>query len=151
MYRRFISTIAAASIALTTLGALPAFADDRDTARALAAILGLAIVGKVIHDNKKKRASHHAAPRYNPPVYDVQPRPLPKRANRKLLPRKCFRTFENRRSKIRMFGNRCLQNNYAHAHRLPQHCFNRFRTYDGWRRGYEARCLRDAGYRLARG
>lgn len=162
MYRRFIATIAAASIAITAIGAVPAHAGDRDTVRALAAILGVAVVGKIIHDNnKKKRANHQPAPvynppytappRHNPPRYNPQPRPLPRHVNRKLLPKQCFQSFDTRRGKIQMFGERCLQNNFRHVKSLPRNCQYKFGTPNGLRSGYEARCLRDAGYRLARG
>lgn len=179
MYRKFIATITAAAIALTAIGAVPARAGENDTARVVAAILGLAVVGKIIHDKKKDRdANRHEpapvqqvhkqhpprydSPRYDPPRYDPprydqqyghkpQARPLPERVNRKLLPGQCLRSLETRHGKVRMFGNRCLQRNYSFAHRLPQHCNFSFKTRDGYRRGYEARCLRDAGYRLARG
>ncbi|MGC1496224.1 MAG: hypothetical protein WA790_10470 [Sulfitobacter sp.] len=170
MYRRFITTIAAASIAITALGAAPARADDKDAARALAAILGIAVIGKIIHDNKKdkeravtrrhseprvqprRRSEPHVQPRRRHSEPQVQPRPLPRQVrNNKLLPSQCFRSFDTRRGTVRMFGNRCLQNNYRHANRLPQHCKVRVNTYNGKRTGYQARCLRDAGYRLARG
>ena len=169
MYRKFIATVAAASIAITALGSAPAYADDRDVARALAAILGIAVVGKIIHDNNKKKerevTRRHTAPvytaphRYNPPRVQqrrynqhIQPRPLPRHVrNDKLLPSQCFRSFDTRSGPVRMFGNRCLQNNFRHANRLPQHCKVRVKTYNGKRTGYQARCLRDAGYRLARG
>lgn len=172
MYRRFIATIAAASIAITAMGAAPAFAGDRDTVRALAAILGVAVVGKIIHDNnKKKRANHQPAPvynhprttpprhypprgvqpRHNPPRYHPQPRPLPRHVNNKLLPKQCFQSFDTRRGTIQMFGEHCLQRNYRHVKSLPQNCQYKFGTPNGLRSGFEARCLRDAGYRLARG
>lgn len=70
MYRRFIATITAASIALTTVGAMPAAAGERDTARAIAAILGVAVIGSIIHENskKKKQVQHHTpAPVYQQP------------------------------------------------------------------------------------
>ena len=177
MYRHFIATIAAASIAITAIGAVPAYAGDRDTVRALAAILGVAVVGKIIHDNNKKKRAyrqparvhnkphataprHHtprhdppraAKPRHDPPRYNPQPRPLPRHVSRKLLPQECFRSFETRQGKIRMFGDRCLKRNFEHVNRLPQRCHYKFGTPNGQRSGYEARCLRDAGYRLARG
>jgi hypothetical protein len=166
MYRRFIATITAASIAITAMGAVPAFAGDRDTARALAAILGLAVVGKIIHDKNKddrvrvqRHTPHHKAhkkhkqykankpPRYN----DVKPRPLPKRVNRKLLPGECLRSFRGYNGKVRMFGRKCLRNNYRFAQSLPRHCLYTFDTPRGDRRGYDARCLRRDGYRLAHG
>ncbi len=166
MYRKFIATITAASIALTALGAAPAFANDQQTARTIAAILGLAAVGAIIHENRKdKKKKEVDYERYTPkPIYEQptrdyqppryhqpKPRPLPHRAQRKLLPQECFRTFETRRGKVRMFGARCLNRKYDFAHRLPRQCEYTFTTKRGERRGYEARCLRDQGYRLARG
>ncbi len=176
MYRTFITTIAAASIALTAFGAAPAFAGERENARAIAAILGIAAVGALIHKNNKKdkhRAeTHRPAPVYQEPVYKKpkthtpkyaqpihdtpryqhpKPRPLPQRAHRKLLPKQCFRAFETYRGKVRMFGKRCLKRNFQFAHRLPRQCQYIFDTPRGDRRGYEARCLREHGYRLARG
>lgn len=166
MYRRFIGTIAAASITITALGALPAAAGDRETARAIAAILGLAVVGKIIHDkNKDDRVEHHRPhvqhqrphvqkPRHanKQPRYQqkhVQPRPLPKRVNRRLLPGECLQSINTRQGRVRMFGQRCLNNNYRFARHLPNQCFEAVRTNGGKRRGYEARCLRQNGYRLA--
>lgn len=168
MYRTFIATVAAASIALTALGTAVQ-AGDRGNSQAIAAILGLAAVGAIIHQHNKRdeargRVRHQPAPvyvapkpvynppAYNPPRYNVpKPRPLPNRVNRKLLPQECFRSFETRRGKVRMFGARCLNRNYDFAHRLPHECQYLFNTHRGERRGYEARCLRDRGYRLARG
>lgn len=168
MYRKFIATIAAASIALTALGALPAAAGDRETARAIAAILGLAVVGKIIHDRKdrKKKARapkpapdqpvyripEYKKPGYQPPRYtQPRPRPLPDRVNRKLLPQQCLRSFKTRHGHVRMFPDRCLHRNYGFVNLLPQQCRYTFDTRKGNRRGYEARCLRDRGFRLARG
>lgn len=172
MYRKFIATVTAASIALTALGATTAKAGEYDNARAIAAILGLAVVGKIIYDKHQDRkdqgreVSRHApAPVYeharpshkqykqrnNYRSHQPEARPLPHRASRKLLPGQCLRSFETRRrGTVRMFGNRCLQRNFDYAQRLPQHCQTRVRTPNGKRHGYEARCLRDAGYRLAR-
>ncbi|MDF1726298.1 MAG: hypothetical protein P1U53_00985 [Sulfitobacter sp.] len=160
MYRRFIATIAAAAVALTALGSAPALANERDNARLLAAILGIAVVGKIIHDkNKDKDRVHQPAPRHKPQVqhhrprqnaHGLQPRPLPRGYNRKLLPGNCLQSFDTRQGRVRMFGNRCLQRSYKFANRLPQHCVTRVRTHQGPRRGFEANCLRREGYSLAR-
>lgn len=173
MYRTFIATITAASIALTALGSTSAFAGERQNTQALITILGIAAAGAIIHKrnkDKKKQAGHHLQPKphhqhkpdvyqpqlptpvYEPPRYhQPKPRPLPQRANRKLLPQECFRSFETRRGQVRMFGARCLQRNYKFVNRLPQSCEYIFNTKRGDRRGYEARCLRKNGFRLARG
>lgn len=158
MHRKFIATIVAAAVTVTAIGSAPARADE-DVLRALAAIAGIAIVGKVIHDrNERKRAQHsvtrntHKAPVYQHTgrVYDLKPRPLPKRANRRLLPGDCLRSAETRQGRVRYFGKRCLERNYRYVNRLPQYCAVRFRGEDRSRRGYDARCLRREGYQLAR-
>ena len=173
MFAKFISTIAVASIALTTFTATPAAASDRDLARIAAGVLGVAIIGKIISDHNKRedRRDHvvtrqhvKPAPVYRAPQpkqhHKLKPRPLPQgygrngrhgRANAKLLPKQCFQSFDTRRGSVLMFGSRCLQRNYAHANRLPQHCAQQIRTRQGNRFGYDARCLRGAGYSLARG
>jgi hypothetical protein len=168
MYHKFIATITAVSIAITGLSATSAAAGDRnrDLARIAVGVLGVAIIGKIISDNNKDRKQQayvnqgranrdHVVTRQQ-----IEPRPLPRkyrkqkrhhRHDSKLLPQNCFRSYDTRRGQVLMFGSRCLQNNYRHANRLPQHCAQTIRTFDGKRRGYDARCLRGAGYRLARG
>ena len=160
MYRKFITTIAAASVALTALGTTPAFADrDDDLGRALATILGVAVVGAIIHDKTKKKKAHHVQrreyqPTHTPPrVRDrtyVDPKPLPRKVRRKLLPQNCLRSFDTRRGTVRMFPRRCLERSYSFINRLPEHCATRVRTDRGRLGGWDARCLRQSGYQLAR-
>lgn len=173
MTRKFISTLCAAAVAVTSFSAAPAYADrDDDIARALAAVLGVAILGKIIHESKKDDKGHvtrryDPKPEYRPhkprrverDTYRVQPRDLPRRVqrnthrrvDRKLLPGQCLRSFESRRGgRVVMMGRKCLENNYRFAHRLPQKCAQRVRTHNGKRSGYDARCLRLNGYRLTR-
>ncbi|MFG6529562.1 MULTISPECIES: hypothetical protein [unclassified Sulfitobacter] len=192
MYRKFIATIAALSVAITAFGARDAAADEKEVLRTLAAIAGVAIVGKMIYDNKKEREEREAvtrrraapvyeAPRYYPtvskrphprPYVDPRPaprrddwtrpdrdratyperevRPLPERVDRKLLPQQCFRSYTGDEGKVMMFGEPCLEKNYSYADRLPRYCAKRVSTSEGARYGYDARCLRDSGYSLAR-
>ncbi|MGB3246940.1 MAG: hypothetical protein WBB25_20580 [Sulfitobacter sp.] len=166
MYRKFIGTIAAAAIAITALGAAPARADQDDVSRALAALLGVAVIGAIIHDNKRDdRADQrqHRQPVYSPPrhqqprVYNpprqrhVEPRPLPRKVDNRLLPGQCLSTFQTRRGTYRGFGKNCLANNYRFSNNLPNRCLISVKTRRGHGNAYEARCMRDAGYRLARG
>ncbi|NUH65325.1 hypothetical protein HTT03_08490 [Sulfitobacter sp. S0837] len=189
MYRKFIATIAALSVAITAFGPRPAAADDKEVLRTLAAIAGVAIVGKMIYDNNKKRdreretvtrrraAPVYEAPRYYPavserprlrpradlreprweqprrevtPLIEREVRPLPERVDRKLLPQQCFRSYDGEDGKVMMFGEPCLEKNYAQVDKLPQYCAKRVKTAEGARYGYDARCLRDTGYSLAR-
>lgn len=153
--RKFIGAILAASIAITGLSAVPARAND-DVGKALAALAGIAIVGAVIHDKKqdKKRARSHAQPHVQPHVQrrtHVQPRPLPRKARRNLLPQRCLQSHRTHRGKVQVFGQRCLDRHYDHARSLPHRCELQFRTEHGTRVGYGAKCLRQAGFKLARG
>lgn len=178
---RLVGTFTAAALAVTTLTAAPAFADNDRAARTIATLFGLAVVGAIINDNrqdkKRDRDAHNETARkqsdvrthrhgththkhanwrrahnngVNKPHHPLVPKPLPRRVNRKLLPQKCFRSFDTRRGKVRMFARRCLERNYRFVNRLPQNCFQRVRTYEGKRAGFGARCLRQNGYRLAR-
>ncbi len=104
--------------------------------------------GSRTHRHADWRTPH--SHRVNRPGQGITPRPLPRRVNRKLLPQECFRSFDTRRGKVRMFGRRCLERNYRAVNRLPQSCFVRVRTTEGKRAGFSARCLRQNGYRLAR-
>lgn len=148
MSRKFIALIAGTAIALTTFSA-PARADSDDAAKALAALLGLVVVGKIISDrNDDKRYNVHKAPRPIQP--GPKPRPLPPQVNKKLLPQHCFRTFNAQHRQVRGFGAYCLQRNYRFAHTLPRRCAVQVQTRRGWGWAYGARCLNERGYRLAR-
>lgn len=169
MFNRITATLAAAAIAVTSFGAAPAAADDRDAARIAAAVLGVAIIGKILHDKNKRDEAREVSRRQVEPApvsrslphrRDVEPRPLPRRVDRdyrdrhvdrKLLPQQCFRSYDTRRGSVHMFGSRCLQKNYRFSNRLPQACEQQVRTERGIRTGFDARCLRSAGYSLARG
>ncbi|KEJ90452.1 hypothetical protein Z948_1408 [Sulfitobacter donghicola DSW-25 = KCTC 12864 = JCM 14565] len=163
---RIAGTFTAAVMAITAATATPAVADDHRTARTVATIFGLAVVGALIHENNKdkheRRQTHQQQVRSKPaprvhrhgtktqPRQRAAPRPLPQRVNRKNLPQQCLRSFNTRNGKVRMFGRRCLEQNYKFVNRLPQNCAQRVRTHDGRRSGFGARCLRQNGYTLAR-
>ena len=143
-HRPFIAAIAAVAIAITGFSAAPARAGDDEVGAALAALLGLAIVGAVIHDknkDKKRRQVVHAP---------APPKPIPPRVNRKLLPQHCLRSFHTHQGKARIFGQRCLNQHYKFARSLPQACHRQVWTDRGWRAGFGARCLNRHGYQLAR-
>lgn len=146
IHRQFIGIIAAAAIAITGFTAAPARAGDDEVGAALAALLGLAIVGAVIHEKKKDKKKRHTV---HTPVHP-KPKPLPKRVNRKLLPAHCLRSFHTDQGKRRLFGQRCLHKHYRHVDSLPYRCHREVYTDRGWRQGYGARCLNRHGFQLAR-
>ncbi|SLN57569.1 hypothetical protein PEL8287_03094 [Roseovarius litorisediminis] len=67
MYRKFISIVVAASVAVTGLTAAPARAEINDTTKIIAGVAALAIIGAAIADNKKdkRRRDRDAAARNN--------------------------------------------------------------------------------------
>lgn len=161
---RLITTVVAATLVVTSIGSAPAYADrDRrndDAARAIGALLGIAAIGVIINESKKdkkskkrevrreqlhkqQRAQQHRNQR-------ITPKQVPRRVSRNTLPQDCLRTFRTRDGRAQLFGQRCLQRNYAGVNRLPQKCFQRIRTQDGRQAGYGARCLSARGYQLSR-
>ena len=115
--KHFIAAVAATSIAVTSISAVPARAGNNDAAKALALILGLAVIGKVVSDQYDRRKGlpqiYTEQNPYYAPGYRAAPeaeqrrtvRPLPKRVSRKLLPQQCLRSFETDRA-----GRNCLGN-----------------------------------------
>lgn len=81
MSAKFISLVVAASMAVTSFTAAPARASDKELARALAAIAGIAIIGAAIHDNSKRKDSH-VSTRGNHGYYGHQPRRAHKNVHR---------------------------------------------------------------------
>jgi len=158
-HTKFISLIAAISIGITALGASQAEAGNRDTERALAALLGLAVIGAVIADERKKdrrrekaKVATRSKPVPKPPVIDARPLPddLRRVSRNRLLPERCLRFVETGRGQARYFGARCMNRNFKHVNKLPRSCERRIRTDRGIRYGWGARCLRREGYTLAR-
>ena len=161
MTRKFIATVVSAAITVAVIGNAPARADD-SLARALAAIVGVAVVGAVIQnqledDRNEKRASknrsgvrpahlHHR----DRVINRAQQRKTPHRANRWLLPGDCLRSFNTGYARYRVFGKRCLEQTWGATGQLPNACKVKFRSNSKNRVGYGARCLRRAGYQLAR-
>ena len=65
MSRKFIASIALSALVAASLSAAPARADDRDTARAIAGIAALVLLGKAIsdrNDDRRDQHSYHAKP-----------------------------------------------------------------------------------------
>lgn len=145
MFARSLKTTITAGLLATTL-ALTAVAPNSAEARMsddeIVGLLGLLAFGAIIHNRRNNDVAPTPAP---------QPQPTATRGWR-VLPANCISNVTRRNGNtIRMFGQRCLNNNYAHVNRLPEACHVRVRTENGQRRqGYRARCLRDAGFRTNR-
>ena len=143
-HRTFISAVAGISFVIAGFSAAPARAGDEDVARALAAILGIAIIGAAINDARKDNDAKPVVRHY------PRPRPLPKQVNRRVLPENCFRAYSDTRGgRVAAFSPHCLNQRYAYASNLPRTCLRQAFTPRGWRNVYGAKCLRNKGYRVA--
>lgn len=149
MTRRLMSTILAASLALTSFTATPVrAADSGEIGRLLLGAGALFIIGSALSNNTSSGNSSREVTRHNyPPVtrnryvepYKVKPR-------YKVVPSSCLRESYSNHGKVRYFGSRCLQQNMRHSAGLPGACLMSVRTDRGWRQGYDPRCLRQYGY-----
>ncbi|HCP81745.1 MAG TPA: hypothetical protein DIT67_09190 [Octadecabacter sp.] len=145
MFVRSLKTTFTAGLLATTL-ALTAVTPNSAAARMsdeeIAGLLGLLAFGAIIHNRRNNDVTPTPAP---------QPQPSVNRGWR-VLPVDCVRNVTRRNGNtIRMFGQRCLNNNYNHPNRLPEACHVRVRNENGQRRqGYRVRCMRDHGFRTNR-
>lgn len=167
MYRKFITIIIAASMAVTGLSAAPARADSEDVAKVIAGVTALAILGAAIaeakdnkdrvvtrnlghlrHDNRHRGNGRKLGHRRH--GHDGA-RPLPDRVKRKLIPDACRVQARARHGQsIRGFGRWCLVRHYGYVNSLPRNCESRVRSRHGHMRTiYRGRCLYRHGYRAA--
>lgn len=159
MPRKFISSLAAAAVALTSLSAVPAAAGNRNLERfAIGAgtILLLSELNKnkapAAQERRVQDASHrrHRGDRGR----DGRHRGWG-RDRLAPIPGYCLTSVRQGKHTIRMFGSRCLWNNYRDARLLPEHCKIQVRDRRHGRKarrvGYSPKCLRRSGFEVAGG
>lgn len=145
-HHKFIALILAVSVAVTSLSAVPAYADGK-TARQFGWLALLAVIGLAVQDSNRKRAAANNNYTYNPPgTSTTPPRPLPPHVSQKVLPRKCLRVHNVNGQRRKMFGLWCLKQNFAHVRSLPYACQLGYSGPRGNRVAYEPLCLRERGY-----
>lgn len=173
MHRKFIALIVSAAIAVTglSLSAAPARADD-DTAKIIAGIAALALLGAAIHSSRDRavvvtrptydwhpgRPRYHGPNEYNgnrpqPPIQykpTAKPRPLPPRFGRYDLPKFCLKPANGFRQDKYLIGKDCLENYYGPTGTLPQACRVTFQSGRDTRTMFRPGCLQQHGYRLVR-
>ena len=131
--------VLAVSLSLTSLTPTRAAAwSDEDVA---VGVITLLLLGAAIHNSRS-----------NTQPEPQSPQPPRETRDWRVIPVDCLRHATRRNGNtIRYFGQRCLNDNYAHVARLPQHCHVRFRNANDQRRqGFRARCLRNEGFRTNR-
>jgi len=147
------------ALSLTLAAAAPAHANGLDRENVGKLLLGLATVaaiGIAIENNReddRRTTTVTPAQRVNDRTYNWADlnRPRQRGHDRRAdLPRDCLRDVETRFGTQRLLGRRCLQRNYAQFDRLPNRCAVRVFSDNGPRNGFDARCLREQGYRINR-
>ena len=178
MYRKFIATILATAVAITGLTAAPARAGDNDVLKVLGGVAAIAIIGAAIaesrdRDDKVTRGYHYYNRNRHPNRHrhhahthrdrghhhshrhhrnHTQPRALPSRVQRKLLPASCRVQARNRDGNFLAYSNWCLQRKFRHTNALPGRCAVNARVLHNNKRStvYSNRCLSRYGYAAAR-
>jgi hypothetical protein len=148
MTKPFLAGLLSLSLALS--GAAPAQADNRDTAKIVAAIAALTIIGAAINNNRNNRNDRRPAP-------SAPPRLEP-------LPSGCVFEFWGDRGPDHALASRCVSRELRHPERLPQACATEVEVmpwqdrdrrhgqnrHDRWVEAYDISCLYRAGYRFDR-
>lgn len=154
-------TAAITALSLTFATMTPAYAqglDREDVGKLIIGLAAAAVIGSAIEQNRNR--AEPATPARNNQHWnginrnngwsDLNRQEERSRQNRRTLPYTCLRRVETRFGTQRMFGKRCLENNYRFASRLPDRCAVRVWTSDGPRNGFDPLCLREQGYRTDR-
>jgi hypothetical protein len=144
---RIFRTLTAAGLALglamgaVTTSATPARANNDEAVAIIGGLIALYAIGQAI---KKNDGSANAGIVH----------PLPRHRPRELVaPARCFIEGRDAGGYFRGYVRRCMQNNAAYPHLLPQQCLRRVETHRGPRMIFGGRCLaqngwvREAGFR----
>lgn len=134
MLKTMTAGVLALSLSLTSLTATPARAELTDD-QAVVGLLTLLLIGAAVANNRND---------------DNRDRDRGSRRERwRELPAECLTTVNTRGGEVRMFGRRCMVNNYDHVNRLPDRCEITVRNRRGnMRHGYVPRCLRQSGFHV---
>lgn len=164
MTRFLILALTSATLAFSPMTAPAAQANDRETARLLAGLAVLGIIGVAIADDKKKKKKKkreqakvyrdQIEPRYHDTLRNDferhrDDRHYGKKDRRRALPDDCLHRVETRRGLRHVYGKQCLKRSYRHVSRLPDHCERTVYAYGREHSVYGARCLRRDGWLVA--
>lgn len=136
-----LAIAATASVGLLASTAAPAMA-DRKSDNMLKALLGIAVLGAIIHETKKDK-------RPAPPVVAPPPPVVVVPDYRADLPRACVVAITGLRGEHMGYGESCLID-YGYTTRLPRHCAHDTRINGRPDRIFATNCLADAGFRARR-
>ena len=136
---RLIGTFTAATLALTTFTAAPAFADDERAARAIATLLGIAVIGSILNDREDHKSERQNAVRNPARTHEQAQRHRHGSQSHAHVIDRSPHTHRNR------VGNRVIKPKVlprrVSRKLLPQNCLRSFHTRDGRARLFTQRCL----------
>ena len=154
MTKTFTASLLALSIAITSISAVPAAADNKDLGRILAGAATLFILSQALENNSKKKATpkvtqHKPAKKYYPPRRFPPKQVKPSKQHFR-LPAECAFPVRTRHGGTRkVFGKHCLEENARIPRLLPRVCEEEIRIrYGRTASVYDASCLMDRGYRV---
>ncbi len=155
MFKTIVAGVTALSLSFTSAAPVQAGGLTEDEiGKLLFGLAAVAVIGSLVennHDRRKVEVTRTPTLRQTPQIQrGHQPTRSRQNPNRRALPRECLRRVETRRGVQRVFGARCLRNNYAFADRLPGQCIINLRTNIGPRRGFDPACLRSFGFTARR-
>lgn len=151
MSKTFIASVLAAALTITSFSAAPARAELTDFEKFLLGAGALVIIGTAVHEQNKKAVKQRKAPKV---TYHSPPRPKPtvkKKRKAAAIPGFCITRVQSHNGPRRILSRRCLQNNYRDVNLLPNRCRSFIEGPRGTRVGYRPKCLRKAGFQIARG
>lgn len=170
MSRKFIASVLAASLAITSVSAMPARADGDNLVKFLAGATALVIIGKAIDENRNRRHQETQNDRNNPRHhhddrnyerdhgnryhYNNRAHPPSRAQNHhyrqhNVLPRRCKESVYTPEGTRNYMNGYCLQKNFDHSARLPNQCRVTVLSRHREKSGYSIRCLNRQGYRIS--
>jgi len=159
MTSRILGTIAAASLALTSLGAPAAAADRAEIARTILGATALfMLLNEIDKNNKSTRNNQHWQPDYGRDWDRNRDRGRDwnddgsrRYRDWNVLPISCEFTVRTADGPVRVLGERCLRDELVAVNQLPKSCQVEVRSDRGSRDAYGVRCLERSGYRIEAG
>ena len=144
MFKTVSSALAIAALTFGTFAPAPALALNEDQiGKLLFGLVAVAAINRIAQDRRSEQADTQHQGREDRNTGDWQ-------QHRMTLPAACLQTVETSYGDHPLFGQRCLERNFAYASRLPARCEVRLYTDNGPRSGYDPHCLRDSGFHSVR-
>lgn len=144
MSKKIVSTVLAAAMAFTTVGAAPArAADSGEIGRFLLGAGTLFIIGSAL-SNSNRHSTHRNKGTYYSTTPPMKLDPGPRPRYRKVVPGACMRHNPYNQGPSKFFGKHCLSK--YNVGRLPSGCLTSVYTKRGYRNVYSAHCLKRKGW-----